>query len=229
MSASRVYTRSWQRGDEVLVNSYTAQSTVAFDLGSVTIPSGTTTRVTQALDVSQVVDFFLYNSQTVKVQTNGVNELQRLTPTGTISGGTFTLTFNAVATAAIAFNATAADIKAALEAISTIGVDEVVVTGGPINTTAVDVEFRGTLGCTNVSQMTISSSLTGGGSVAVSTVTAGVAAAQTLTIPATVGYDWLSVESAWKTFFFTTDWTHLLISNDSGAPATFVCRGGLNP
>jgi hypothetical protein len=229
MSASRTYNRTWQRGDEVFTSTYTAQSTVAFDAGLVTIPSGTTTRITQALDVSQVVDFMLWNSQAVKVQVNGVNELQRLTPSGTISGGSFTLTFNAVATAAIAFNATAADIKAALEAISTIGVDEVVVTGGPINTTAVDVEFRGTLGCTNVSQMTLSSSLTGGGSVAVSTVTAGVAAAQTLTIPALVGYDWLSIESAWKTFFFTTDWTHLLVSNDSGAPATFAVRGGLNP
>jgi hypothetical protein len=48
---------------------------------------------------------------------------------GTATGGTFTLTFNGQTTAAIAFGATAAAVKAALELLSTIGTGNVAVSG----------------------------------------------------------------------------------------------------
>jgi hypothetical protein len=105
----------------------------------------------------------------------GVNEVQTVTISGGPTGGTITLTFDGQTTADIAYNATAATVESALEALSTIGYDNVTVTGvagGPWT-----VEFVNDLGKTNVSQMAATSALTGGTSpsVAVSTTTQGSA------------------------------------------------------
>jgi hypothetical protein len=109
-----------------------------------------------------------------------VNEKQSVTITGSPTGGTFTLTYSGQTTAAIAYNANAAAVQSALEALSNIGVGDVTVTGGALPGTAVVVEFTGALAGTNVSQMTASSSLTGGSSPAVTIATTqGGAAAQT--------------------------------------------------
>ena len=104
-------------------------------------------------------------------------EKQTVTITGSPTGGTFTLTFGGQTTAAIAYNATAATVEAALEALSTIGEGNVQVTGaagGPYT-----VEFVGQLANQNVAAMTASgASLTGGTSpaVAIATTQAGVEA-----------------------------------------------------
>jgi hypothetical protein len=107
-------------------------------------------------------------------QGSGTAEVQTITPT-TVTAGTFTLTYNGQTTANIAFNATAAVIQAALEALNNIVPGDIVAAGGPINTTAVTVTFYGNqIG--NVTQMTVSNaSLTG--TLAVTTTTAGVAGA----------------------------------------------------
>jgi hypothetical protein len=105
----------------------------------------------------------------------GAHETQTVTITGVPTGGTFTLTFDGQTTAAIAFNATAATVEAALEALSTIGQGNVQVTGaagGPYT-----VEFVGELADVNVSAMTADGSgLTGGTTpgVTIATATAGV-------------------------------------------------------
>ena len=108
----------------------------------------------------------------------GTNEVQNVAITGTPTGGTFTLTYSGQTTGAIAYNATAATVQAALVALSNIGPGDVAVTGGPLPGTAVDVEFTGALGGTNVAGMTHTDSLTGGTApaVAVTTTTAGAAA-----------------------------------------------------
>ena len=74
----------------------------------------------------------------------------------TVSGFTtaFTLSFGGFTTASIATTATAATVQAALEALSSIGAGNVLVTGGSGSYT---VKFRHTLGGTNVAQMTTSS------------------------------------------------------------------------
>jgi hypothetical protein len=74
------------------------------------------------------------------------NATQVLTPSATLTSGTFQLSFKGSTTSAIAYNATAATIQAALEALSTIGSGNVVCSGGPINTTPVVCVFIGTLG-----------------------------------------------------------------------------------
>jgi hypothetical protein len=104
------------------------------------------------------------------------SELQTVTVTGTPTGGTYTLTFSGQTTAGIPYNATAAQVKTALEALSNINPGDVVVGGGPHPGTAVTVTFSGQYAGDNVAQMTASgTSLTGGSSpaVAVATTTAG--------------------------------------------------------
>jgi hypothetical protein len=77
------------------------------------------------------------------------NEVQTLTITGTPTGGTFRLSFRGVQTANIAYNATAAAVQAALEALSTVGVGNIAATGGPLPATAVVLTFQGTLAGSN--------------------------------------------------------------------------------
>ena len=103
------------------------------------------------------------------------SEVQTVTITGAPTGGTYTLTFSGQTMAAIPYNATAAQVKTALEALSNIAVGEVAVSGGPHPGTAIVVTFGGQYMGDDVPQMTATSSLTGGTSpaVAVATTTAG--------------------------------------------------------
>jgi hypothetical protein len=115
---------------------------------------------------------------TILAELVGNDEVQQVTITGTPTGGTFTLTYGGQTTAGIAYNATAAAVQTALEALSSIGVGNALVTGGPGPGTAWNVQFRNVLGRQNVAQMTTSGAgLTGGSSPAsaVSTTTQGSA------------------------------------------------------
>lgn len=94
-----------------------------------------------------------------------VSEVQTLTPTGTISGGTFTLTCRGYTTSALPFNATAAAIAAALSALPGVFATA---TGGPISTTAVVVTFTDS---GDVAQLVVNSSLTGTSPVVTPTTT----------------------------------------------------------
>ncbi|GAA2770267.1 hypothetical protein [Streptomyces showdoensis] len=101
------------------------------------------------------------------------NEVQSVTVTGAPTGGTFTLTLNGQTAAAIAYNATAAAVQAALVALSNINPGDVTVTGnagGPYTVT-----FGGQYLGDNVTQMTATASLTGGTTpgVTVATTTGG--------------------------------------------------------
>lgn len=110
------------------------------------------------------------------------SEVQTVTITGTPTGGTYTLTFSGQTTTAIPYNATAAQVKAALEALSNIAAGEVTVTGGPHPGTAMSVTFSGQFLGDDVAAMTASAaSLTGGTTpaVVIATPTAGGAATAT--------------------------------------------------
>ncbi|MGC4886692.1 hypothetical protein [Micromonospora sp. DT227] len=115
------------------------------------------------------------------------SESQTVTVTGGPTGGTFTLTFNGETTGAIAFNATADAVKAALAALPSVNASDLAVSGGPGPNTPYVVAFRGQFAGQNVAQMTASgASLTGGTtpSVTVTTTTAGgSAAASGLDVP----------------------------------------------
>lgn len=110
------------------------------------------------------------------------DEVQQLTITGSPTGGTFTITYSSQTTGAIAYNATAAEIEAALIALSNIGADDVRVYGSALPAGTITIHFLNTLGGTNVAQITTTDSLTGGSSpaTAVSTLQAGAAAYTTI-------------------------------------------------
>ncbi|MDX2539795.1 hypothetical protein PV437_42580 [Streptomyces scabiei] len=100
------------------------------------------------------------------------NEVQSVAITGDPTGGTYTLTYSGQTTAGIAYNATAGAVQSALEALSNIGVGDVVCAGGPHPGTPVTVTFGGLLAGTDVAQMTASAAgLTGGTSPAVDVTT----------------------------------------------------------
>lgn len=98
----------------------------------------------------------------------GTAEVQTVTITGGPTGGNFTLTYAGQTTATIVYNAAAAAVQSALEALSNLVPGDVVVTGsagGPYTVT-----FNVSLG--NVAQMTADGSgLTGGTAPAVGVVT----------------------------------------------------------
>lgn len=103
------------------------------------------------------------------------NEQQQIAESGgQVTGGTFTVTYSGQTTSAIAFDATAATVQTALEALSNLAPGDVVLSGGPINTAPIIITFQGTLAGTNVAEVTIDSALlTGGGTYTPSTVVTG--------------------------------------------------------
>lgn len=103
------------------------------------------------------------------------DEAQQLTITGAPTGGTFTLTYSGQTTAAIAYNASAADIEAALWALSNIPDQAVQVYGSGLPDGTITIHFVNSLGAANAATITSTDSLTGGSSPAtvISTLTAG--------------------------------------------------------
>ena len=112
---------------------------------------------------------------TVTVLVEGVaplNEIQRVRLGGTPTGGTFTLTFSGQTTGAIAYNANAAAVVAALEALSNIGVGDVAVTESATSDWL--ITFQGAFAETNVPILTGNgASITGAATVSVATTQAG--------------------------------------------------------
>lgn len=106
-------------------------------------------------------------------------EVQTITITGTPTGGTFTLEFDGQTTGTIAYNASAATVDTALEALSNIAASEVTCAGGALPGTPVTVTFANGLSRENVAELVPDDSgLTGGTTptVTVTTTTAGYGA-----------------------------------------------------
>lgn len=93
----------------------------------------------------------------------GTDEVQTVAVTGSPTGGTYTLTFDTQTTGTIAFNAAAADVQTALEALSNIDPGDIVCAGGPHPDTDITVTFGGQYAGTDVPLMTADGTgLTGG-------------------------------------------------------------------
>ena len=95
---------------------------------------------------------------------NGTNEVQTLTITGTPTGGTFKLEYKGQRTAAIAYNAAAAAVQSALEALPSIGTGGVTGGGGALPGTPVTITFAGTNTAARAQPLitVVESALTGG-------------------------------------------------------------------
>jgi hypothetical protein len=217
---------SWESGTNTLPGTYSATGAAELNFDA-TISDASDTTLTGALTVANVESVFLLATQDMTVRVNAANEVQTISITGSPTGGTFTLTLSGHTTAAIAWNASAAAVQAALELLTSVGAGNVVVTGGPLPGSILTARFRKGLAATNVAQMTSTSSLTGGSSPAIShaTTTAGVAAGQTITLEANSPIVWVQdLGASYGSNPLTTNWTTLLVSNDSGAPGNFYAR-----
>lgn len=101
----------------------------------------------------------------------GIDEVQLILSNGT--GGTFTITYAGQTTTALAFDATAETVDTALEALTNIGVGDVLVSGNP---GAWNVRFTGALGSTNQPLLTLGLGLLTGGVALVQVIQEGAAA-----------------------------------------------------
>jgi filamentous hemagglutinin family protein len=78
-------------------------------------------------------------------QAAGTADVWTITPGGTWSGGTFTITVNGQTTPAIAYNASNATIQTAVQALSSVGSGNMTVGGGPQATAATTYTAAGNL------------------------------------------------------------------------------------
>lgn len=178
--ANGVLTRKWL---------FTAAARGADAYKTLTVQEGDATAALQAtyavftefgvdlkLDDATISGSLIAQNLTSTSLTSALNEIQSFIKTGTVSGGTFTMTYSAQTTGNIPYNATADDVYGFLTALSNIASTDIIVTGGPLPSTAITVEFTGTLAGTNVAQITAdSTNITGGGSIVASTTQAGAA------------------------------------------------------
>jgi hypothetical protein len=111
------------------------------------------------------------------------NDVQTLSLSGNPTGGSFTLSFGGQTTAAIPFNATSAQVQAALQTLVSVGAGNVICGGGPLPA-AVVITFEAALGLQPQAPITVgASNLTGPApAVAHTTSGAGVNDLQTLSI-----------------------------------------------
>lgn len=152
-------------------------------------------------DVSRVLDRVFFqgdgsadaNGNKVPLGMTGwtaANEVQTITMNGGPTGGSFTLTFQNRTTAPIAYNATAADVLAALLALDTVAPGDVTTAGGPlagVTPAPVTVTFLGNYAATDVRPMTVAATLTGGTnpSVTIAETTKGKDGAQVIDLAGT--------------------------------------------
>ncbi|MFP6762418.1 MAG: hypothetical protein VB858_02330, partial [Planctomycetaceae bacterium] len=130
------------------------ESLMAFTAGDIDVtggPLGTSDILVEFLNTAGME---VASLMPVSSMTN--NERQELTLTGSPNSGTFRLRFLGQTTNAINFDATAADVQVELEALSSIGVGNVTVSGfvGLPNGT-LTIAFTGNLADTNVPEITV--------------------------------------------------------------------------
>lgn len=145
----------------------------------------------------QIVALFLRGAlgTVASTTTSGQSEVQTITINGSPTGGTYTLSYRGQTTTALAYDADAAAIDAALEALSTIGAGNVVVAGaGPFTVT-----FGSALASQNARPITANAAgLTGGTnpSISIAETTPGFAVRgiHVITPSDASSLPWLSVE-----------------------------------
>lgn len=143
-------------------NDVLATFSPAFDGTVRSLAAVVTTAVTTGSKSAEIKAWIDYDAGTSQVNT--------VTITGTPTGGTFTITVNGQTTTGIAYNAAAATVQTALEALSTVAAGDVTVSGsagGPYTLT-----WGGALASVAVTVSSSGASLTGGTTPAATTTVA---------------------------------------------------------
>jgi len=118
-----------------------SSSTAATDIFTATFPSALGDVEQMTADATGLTGGMVLVTTTQSAIVN-VNEVQLISLPNNPSAGTFTLSFGGETTAAIAYNAVAADVETAFEALASVGSGNVTVSGTAPNWT---VTFTGTL------------------------------------------------------------------------------------
>ena len=114
------------------------------------------------LDAVQITFIAGYGLTAPLVETFGGPPSQTIMIYGQPTGGTFTLTFNGSTTSALAWNSTASQAQAALQALGNIGSGNVACSGGPFPTIPIFIVWSGALASSYYQPpITITPSLTG--------------------------------------------------------------------
>lgn len=123
--------------------------------------------------------------------TAGANEIQTITASGTVSGGTYTLTFKGETTSALNHDANNAAILAALNALPNIDSGDVVIGGGALPTTPVTITFGGKYASVDVPLIVVDDALLTGSTPAygIAETTPGASLSQVAQVP-TSGNHW---------------------------------------
>ena len=125
------------------------------------------------MKVTMRCGFQTANAVSLDSQLGGTNEVQTLTQNGSVSSGTFYAVYNGVNSNAVAYNAAAVDVQAALEAHPYIGKGNVTVArSGSAGSYVYTLTFKNQLGSKDVGQVTATSTA---GAIAGATTTAGAA------------------------------------------------------
>lgn len=106
----------------------------------------------------------------------GTDEVQTISVTGALTGGTFKLGFEGFWTPALAYNVAIAGVDAALEALPSIGTGNVVTGGTALPTGPMTVTFGGSMAKRDVSAIQVDNTALVGGTLAVAITTPGVGA-----------------------------------------------------
>lgn len=123
--------------------------------------------------------------------TAGTNEIQTITASGTVSGGTYTISFRGETTSALAYDANNAAILAALNALPNIDSGDVTLGGGALPGTPVTITFGGKYASLDVPLISIDDALLTGSTPAYTPTetTAGVALSE-LALKPISGKEW---------------------------------------
>jgi len=116
---------------------------------------------------------YIVLSATALTAITSTNEVQSVVATGGTAGD-FTFTFLGQTTAAIPYNATATQVRNALEALSNINPGDVIVAGGPLPAVPVTITFAGQYAAQDVPLLIVVDNITDG-TATVTTPTPGVA------------------------------------------------------
>lgn len=171
-----VFTPVWKQG--VMPNDYLA-STKGFNARTYTVDAsivptdGDGNKILPAGTVmAKITATDLIGPHEPNTANAAANEIQQF-DLGAASAGTFTISFDGETTGAIAYNAVAATVKTALEALSNINPGDITVTGGALPGTAVVITFGGQWAGKDIPAITIDGAATTGETITIATNTAG--------------------------------------------------------
>jgi hypothetical protein len=184
------------------------------------VPAGGLVAVPVFIRPSRIQLLYAESSRPMSVLTGGANEVQQISVVSAAVGSLKVIVrFNGVDSGNIRMDASAASIQATLEAMSTIGTGNVVVTGGPIETTPATVTFVGALGLANQNAMTFT--LVDGGITTplITTITNGVSGSSIFSTKAGRQLLWHPRHHA--PCPFTTDRDTISIQNSTSRDGTF--------